>query len=61
MKKFKIGQLVNYKNGSISIYTGKIVKVKDTTLIIIDSEAGMQLWDAGHAVGSEISINQIIK
>ena len=57
---FKIGQVVTYKVCS-SIYTGEIVKIKDKTLIVIDCAAGMQLWNAGHAVGDEISINQVKK
>jgi hypothetical protein len=55
---FKIGQVVTYKVCS-SIYTGEIVKIKDKTLIVIDCAEGMHLWNAGYAVGSEITINQV--
>jgi small-conductance mechanosensitive channel len=59
---FKIGQVINYRNGSNSIYTGTIVKITDRpTLIVIDDKAGMQLFNAGFAVGSEISVNQIVE
>ena len=56
---FKIGQVVNYTNGNPSIYTGEIVKIKEKTLIVIDDAAGMELWKAGCAVGSEITFNQV--
>ena len=56
---FKICQLVNYTNGSPSIYTGEIVKIKEKRLIVIDDASGMELWKAGYAVGSEISFNQV--
>lgn len=57
---FQIGQVVNYTNGNPStIYTGEIVKIKEKTLIVIDDEAGMKLWKAGFAVGSEITFNQV--
>ena len=58
---FKIGQRINYKNGNLSIYNGEIVKIKEHTLIVIDDKAGMELWNAGYAVGSEISFNQVIE
>lgn len=58
---FKIGQQVNYSNGNPSIYTGQVVKInqENKTLIVIDDEAGMKLWNAGHSVGSEITFNQV--
>lgn len=56
---YKIGQEVNYSNGNPSIYTGKIVKIKEKTLIVIDDDYGMELWKAGCAVGSEITFNQV--
>ena len=56
---FKIGQLVKYSNGGLSIYTGSIVKIKEKTIIVIDTVAGMELWNSGYAVGSEITINQV--
>jgi hypothetical protein len=58
---FKIGQRINYKNGNLSIYSGEIVKIKENSLIVVDSVAGMQLWNAGYAVGSEISFSQVIE
>lgn len=56
---FQIGQKVNYTNGNPSIYNGEIVKIKENTLIVIDDAAGMELWNAGYAVGSEITFNQV--
>lgn len=58
--QFTVGQVVSYKNGSQSIYTGIIVEIKETTLIVIDDAAGMELYNAGHTVGSEITFNQVI-
>ena len=56
---FKVGERVNYSNGNLSIYNGEIVKIKDKSLIVIDDKAGMELWNAGYAVGSEIAFNQV--
>ena len=58
---FTIGQQVNYSNGNPPIYTGQVVKInqENQTLIVIDDEAGMQLWNAGYSVGSEITFNQV--
>jgi hypothetical protein len=56
---FKIGQVVNYTNGNLSIYTGEIVKIKEKTLIVIDDSAGMELWKGGCDCGSEITFNQV--
>jgi hypothetical protein len=56
---FKAGQQVSYTNGSPSMYTGQIVKVKQNTLIVIDDNEGMELWNAGFAVGSEIAFEQV--
>ena len=56
--KFKVGQVVTYTQCA-STYYGEIVKIKDKTLIVIEDEAGMQLWNAGYAVGSEITFNQV--
>ena len=58
MKKFKLNQEINYSVCN-SVYTGTIVKIKKDTLIIIDCESVMTLWNAGFNVGSEITINQI--
>lgn len=57
-KQFKIGQRVTYTQCA-STYTGEIVKIKDKTLIIIDDNDGMILWNMGYAVGDEISFNQV--
>lgn len=61
MKKYTIGQVVNYTNGSLSIYTGVIVSITNNgnQLVVIDGKAGMELWNAGYAVGSCIHPNQI--
>lgn len=59
MENFKVGQIVNYKNGSLSIYTGKIVKITTSTLIVVDNK-GMDLYNAGYSVGSEICFSQVI-
>ena len=56
---FKVGQKVTYKVCN-SLYTGNIVKVKETSLVIIDCAAGMELYNAGCSVGSEISYSQIV-
>lgn len=56
---FQIGQVVTYKVCS-STYIGVIVKIKNNSLIVIDCASGMALWNAGHAVGDEISLNQVI-
>ena len=56
---FKLGQKINYSNGNPSIYQGIIVKIKKNTLIVIDDEAGLQLYKAGHNVGNEITLSQI--
>jgi hypothetical protein len=59
---YTIGQKVNYSNGNPSVYTGQIVDIKDNgkQLVIVDDAAALQLWNAGFAVGSCISPNQII-
>ena len=57
--EYKVGQVINYTNGNLSIYTGTIVKVTDRTLVVIDCESGMTLWNAGYAVGSEIAFSQV--
>ena len=54
-----IGQIVTYKVCN-SIYQGTIVKIKNDNLVVIDCEDGMILFNAGYAVGDEISKNQII-
>lgn len=59
-KEIKIGNVIKYTNGSPSIYTGTVVKIKLTTLVVIDDAAGMELWKAGYPVGSEITFNQVI-
>jgi len=54
-----IGQIVTYKVCN-SIYQGTIVKINNDKLVVIDCEAGMILFNAGCAVGDEISKTQII-
>lgn len=60
MNELKVGQTVNYRNGSPTVYTGEIVKITGKQLVIIDDEAGMELWNAGYAVGDCIAESQII-
>ena len=57
---FKIGQKVNYKFCN-SIYFGEIVKFNGKNLVVIDCDAGIELFKAGYAVGSDITINQVIR
>ena len=57
--QFKIGQTVQYTNGSLSIYEGEIVKITPTSLVVIDCEAGMELHRSGCANGSEIAFSQV--
>jgi hypothetical protein len=61
MNTYKIGQEVNYSNGNPSIYTGTIVSINNNgnQLVIIDDKAGMELFNAGYAVGSCIHPSQI--
>jgi hypothetical protein len=56
---FQTGQIVSYSVCS-SVYKGTIVKITKHSLIVIDDEAGMELWNAGYSVGSEISLSQVI-
>jgi hypothetical protein len=56
---FQIGQVVTYKVCA-SVYSGTIVKIKERSLIVIDSNAGMILWNMGYAVGDEITFNQVV-
>ena len=60
LENIKIGQKVSYKS-SASTYTGTVVEKKQDSLIVIDSEAGMILWNAGCNLGSEVYANQIVK
>lgn len=55
---FQVGQKVNYSNGPYTS-TGTIVKITEKTLIVIDNEAGMELWNAGGACGAEITVDQV--
>lgn len=56
----KIGQKVTYRQGS-SVYTGTLVKISDHELVIIDDDySAWQLHNAGYAVGSCVSLSQII-
>lgn len=56
-----LNKVIQYTNGSPSIYTGTIVEITDDYLVVIGSEAGMELWKAGFAVGSCIKISQVIR
>ena len=60
MANFEIGQEVKDTNGNPSIHRGNIVKIIGRQLVIIGDEAGMQLWNAGYAVGDCIDVSQII-
>jgi hypothetical protein len=60
LENIEIGQKVSYKS-SASTYTGIVVKKKQDSLIVIDCEAGMKLWNAGANVGSEVYADQIVK
>jgi hypothetical protein len=59
---FTIGQTVSYVNGGLSIYTGTIKAINGKELVVIDNDdnSGLELWNAGCAVGSCIDITQII-
>jgi len=60
---YTLNQTVNYTNGSETVYTGNIVKVvSDNQLVVIDptDTAGMELFNAGYAIGDCISPSQII-
>lgn len=56
---FKKGQTVNYTNGHGNVYTGKIVKIKSSTLVVInvDNLSELTLWKMGYA--TEITFNQV--
>lgn len=60
LKNIEIGQKVSYKS-SASTYTGTVVKKNEDNLIVIDSESGMKLWNAGGNVGSVVYADQIVK
>ncbi len=60
--RYTVGQTVRYHNGCE--YTGQIVQTPTPSVpyyIVIDDEAGMILWNAGFAVGSNIVAEQIIE
>ena len=60
LESIKIGQKVSYKSGA-STYTGIVTKKKQDSLIVVDSEDGMKLWNAGGNVGSEVYADQVLK
>jgi len=60
LENIEIGQKVSYKI-SASIYTGTVVQKKQNSLIVIDCEAGLELWNAGYSVGSEVYQSQIVR
>jgi hypothetical protein len=57
--EYKVGQEIKYRNGWIQ--TGKIVEIKGKNFVVINDEAGMELWNAGYAVGDCIRESQIIE
>lgn len=60
----KLESTVNYTNGSPAIYTGLVKEVfTNGNMVVIDptNEAEIALYEAGFAVGSYITPNQIIK
>lgn len=63
MKQFAIGQQIKYRNGSMSIYTGKVMSVKnngnDAVVLDTTDKAAVELWNAGYAVGADVNISQI--
>jgi hypothetical protein len=56
---FQIGQIVKYSNGNLSTYSGEIVKITETKLVVVQYPRGIELWNDGFAVGSEINFNQV--
>jgi len=56
---YKVGQEIKYINGYIQ--TGKIVQIIGSNIVVINDEAGMELWNAGYAVGDCIKESQIIE
>jgi hypothetical protein len=57
-KKLFVGQTVDYKQCA-SLYRGVIVKITGEYLTIIDDDAGMELWNAGYAVGAYVHVSQL--
>ena len=58
--KYTVGQTATYNNNGT--YTGRIVQTPTESVpyyTIIDSDAGMQLWNAGLHVGANVTENQI--
>jgi len=63
MNTLSIGQKVNYKNGTFSVYTGTIISINIITkeiVVIDDDPASWELYNAGCKIGSCIKENQII-
>jgi hypothetical protein len=60
LSNIKVGQEVKYKS-SASIYNGIVVKKKQDSLIVVHGRDGMELWNAGYSVGSEVYAEQIVK
>lgn len=61
MNTYTTGQQVSYTNGSPFIQTGIIVKVSSKKqLVVIKDAAGMELWNAGYAVGDCIAPSQVL-
>lgn len=62
IEDLKVGTIVTYVNGSPSVYTGKIIKVRPVnSFVIIDvnDEASFALINAHIRCGSDIQLDQI--
>jgi len=53
--------IVNYVNGSETIYTGTVKKVSENEIVIIDhtDAASVELWNAGFSIGHCIAPSQL--
>lgn len=58
----QINQTINYRHNG-NIYTGKVMSIKANEIVVIDTNdnASMELYNAGHAVGTCITESQIVK
>lgn len=62
-KTIEVGSIVSYKSGA-SIYTGIVVKMPTDAVpcyVIVDDAAGMELHNAGFAVGSCVVAEQFVQ
>jgi hypothetical protein len=64
MTNSKLNQQISFTNGSSSVQTGTVVREdkreRGMYYVVITCEAGMELWNAGFAVGSDIHESQIV-